>query len=120
MTRRKKAKLAAKATKVMIDHPTVRHAATSVAVPVAKRRIKARGRKANRQIEHYGEVARTAGNALAEYGPSAAQAPGLWEPLKPKKTAPRIAIGVVLGAALMYLLDPANGTARRAKLQGVT
>jgi hypothetical protein len=118
MTRRRKVKLAAKTGKVMVDHPTVRHAATTVAVPIAKRRVRRRARRANDQLERYGDVARSAGNTLATYGPPAAQALGLYEPPKVKKTAPRVLVGVVIGAAAAFFLDPANGSARRAKLPG--
>jgi hypothetical protein len=118
MTRRRKAKLAAKTGKVMIEHPRVRHATTAVAVPVAKRRLRKRGRQAARQLDRYGAVARTAGGAIAERGPGAAQALGLYEPPAPKRTAPRVAAGIVIGAALAYFLDPVSGRARRAKLNG--
>jgi hypothetical protein len=119
MTRRKKARLAAKTGKVMVEHPTVRHAATTVAVPIAKRRFKVRARRANRQLERYGDAARSAGTTLATYGPPAAQALGLYEPPTAKKTAPRVLVGVAIGATAMFFLDPAGGSARRAKVAGL-
>lgn len=118
MTRRRKAKLAAKTGKILVDHPTVRHAATSVAVPVAKRRLRRRARRASRQLEHYGAVARTASNAVVEHAPTAAKALGLYEPPKPKRTGPRVGVGIIIGAACMYFLDPKSGPGRRAKLTG--
>jgi hypothetical protein len=127
VTRRRKAKLAAQTGKLMLEHPTARRAATTVAVPVAKRRLRTRGRRAGAQFEGYAEAARTAGSTLAEYAPSAAQtladyapsaaaALGLRKPPKVKRTAPRVAIGFALGAAAMYLLDPVKGAERRARL----
>ncbi len=81
-------------------------------------------RKARGRIEDLGDAARGVGDAtrgfvtmLAVYGPEAAQALGWVEPPKPKRTAPRVLIGVVIGATGMYLLEPgAAGREHRAQL----
>ena len=113
--RRTQIRVAKAAGKGMIEHPTFRHAATSVAVPVAKRRIRTRSRRARRQAEHYSQLAQTTAGTLAQ----SAQQLGLLETPTPKRTGPRVAIGVVIGAAAMYLLEPTAGEARRAKLVAV-
>ena len=113
--RRTQIRVAKAAGKGMIEHPAVRHAATSVAVPVAKRRIRTKSRRARRRAEHYGELAQTAAGTLAQ----SAQQLGLIETPAPKRTAPRVAVGVVIGAATMFLLEPKAGRARRAKLAGL-
>ena len=110
--RRTQIRVAKAAGKGMIEHPTFRHAATSVAVPVAKRRIRTRSRRARRQAERYGQLAQTTAGTLAQ----SAQQLGLLETPTPKRTGPRVAVGVVIGATAMYLLEPAAGAQRRAKL----
>jgi hypothetical protein len=117
MLRRKtKAQIAAKAAKEMIDHPAVRHAATTVATPVVKRKVKAKGRRARKRGIELGGAARSAGETLVKHGPSAAEALGLYEPPKAKKTAPRVLVGVIIGAGVMYLLEPDHGAERRGRL----
>jgi hypothetical protein len=129
MTRRRKAKLAAKTGKVMLDHPAARRAAAATAMPIAKRRLRTRGIRAGEQIERYGEAVRGAGSALAEYAPSAADALtehapsaaavlGLQKPPRIKRTGPRVAAGFVIGVVTMYMLDPSQGGERRSRLMG--
>jgi hypothetical protein len=75
-------------------------------------------RKANRRIEDIGRTARTVGETISTYGPEAAQLFGWVEPPKPKRTAPRVLVGVVIGAAAMFVLEPsAAGKERRAKVR---
>ena len=77
--------------------------------PVAKRRA----RRSGRQL---GETARTVGETLAVYGPQAAYVFGLVDRPKPKRTAPRVAVGILLGAGAMYFLEPDHGRERRQKV----
>ncbi|MGH2931185.1 MAG: hypothetical protein ACRDL8_23475, partial [Solirubrobacteraceae bacterium] len=54
------------------------------------------------------ETARAVGETILARGPQAAQTLGLVEAPKPKekRTAPRVATGVVIGAGAVYLLEP--------------
>jgi hypothetical protein len=122
MQTKTKAKIGAKTAKVMAEHPTLRKAGVAVAPPAVKvgfriGRRRAR-RRAHEHAERLQEFARTAGDTLATYGPTAAEALGLTEPPKQEpKTVPALAVGAVLGAGAMYLLEPNQGAARRARLQ---
>jgi hypothetical protein len=74
-------------------------------------------RKASRRIEDVSKTARAVGETIAIYGPEAAQLLGWVEPPKPKRTAPRVLVGIVIGATAMFLLEPgASGKERRAKV----
>jgi hypothetical protein len=112
-----------KAAKAVIEHPPLRSAAAAAAPPAAKLVLKRRRRRIRRrsreQAERISEAARTASTALANYGPAAAEALGLTEPPKQKKTAPRVGVGVLIGAGAMYLLEPEKGQARRQKVKGL-
>jgi hypothetical protein len=56
------------------------------------------------------------GTKFAVPAAKAAYALGLIEPPKPKRTAPRIAAGAVLGAGAVYLLDPEQGKQHRRRV----
>jgi hypothetical protein len=116
LTRRTKAKLAARAIKEMIEHPTMRRAATTVATPVVKRKVRAKSRRVRQRRADLGEAARSAGTTLAKHGPAAAETLGLYQPPKEKKAGPRVLVGIVIGATVMYLLEPDKGAARRGRL----
>lgn len=79
-----------------------------VYAPIAKRR-------ARRRIGTIGDTARTYGELLVNYGPSAAQELGLVSSPKPKRTAPRLAAGAIIGAGAMYFLEPEHGAKHREK-----
>lgn len=78
----------------------------NVGKPIVKRRTR-------KKLEQIGE---TVGTVLAAYGPQAAEQLGLLEPPKEKKTAPRVAAGVVLGAGAVYFLEPKHGAEHREQL----
>ena len=115
-----KVKLGAKGVRGAASHPrllrtgakgasmTTRMAAMAT-MPIAKRR-------ARRRIERMGETARDFGQTLITYGPQAAANLGLIEPAKPKRTAPRLAAGAVLGASAVYFLEPEHGKEHREKV----
>jgi hypothetical protein len=54
---------------------------------------------------------------IGTYGPVLAQQLGAIDRPKAKRTAPRIATGVVIGASAMYLLEPGNGANHRRQVQ---
>jgi hypothetical protein len=84
--------------------------------PVAKRRARRSGRQLGETARTVGETARTVGETLAVYGPQAAYVFGLVDRPKPKRTAPRVAVGILLGAGAMYFLEPDHGRERRQKV----
>jgi hypothetical protein len=122
MRTRTKAKIAAKTAQAMVEHPTLRKAAVTAGPPVVKVRFGiARRRARRRALERAArlqEVARSAGEAITTYGPPAAEALGLTEAPKPKR-GPSVAFGAVLGASVVYFLEPQQGTARRARVAGL-
>jgi hypothetical protein len=95
-------------------------AGTQVAWPAGKLGFKVTKpllkRRARKRVEQVGEVVRTAGEVLAVYGPQAAYELGLAEPPKPKRTAPRVAAGVIIGASAVYFLEPEHGREHRKKV----
>jgi hypothetical protein len=119
-----KVKLGAKGVRSVARHPgllrtgakgagkgaalTTRMAA-KVAMPIAKRR-------ARRRLMRLGEATREMGQTLVTYGPQAAANLGLIEARKPKRTAPRLAAGAVLGASAVYFLEPEHGKEHREKV----
>ncbi len=54
-------------------------------------------------------VVRTVGPLVTEYGPPLAEQFGLIEKPKEKRTAPRVLVGVVIGAGAMYVLSQRSG-----------
>lgn len=84
-------------------------ASYDIAKPLLKRRMR-------RRAERLSEAARTIGEVIATYGPETVYELGLVDPPKPKRTAPRVVAGIVIGAAGMYLLEPGSGREHREKL----
>lgn len=121
MNTKTKVKLASGTARTMAEHPGIRRAASTVAPPVAKAGFRIGRRRARRralaQAERLQEMARSAGETLATYGPPAAEALGLTEPPKKSRVAPAMAFGAVLGGAVVLFLEPQGGSARRAKVQ---
>lgn len=87
-----------------------------VGKPVAKRRVRQRVGQLSDAVEQLNDAARTVGETLAIKAPQAAYELGLAEPPKPKRTAPRVAAGVVIGASAMYFLEPGHGREHREKV----
>lgn len=74
-------------------------------------------RRVRRSAKNVGQTARTVGEVLLIQAPEAAQNLGLIERPAPKRTAPRLAAGVVIGAGAMYLLEPGeSGRVHREKV----
>ena len=93
---------------------------TKLARPAGKAGLKASKpllkRRARQRVEQLDRASRTLGEALAVYAPRVAYDLGLAEPPKPKRTAPRVAAGVAIGASAMYLLEPGHGKEHRDKV----
>lgn len=115
-----KARVGAKAARTAVKNPGILKAGAGMATPVARLGAKVRlsiaRRRARRRIDRFGHAARELGQNLVTYGPQAALELGLVEAPKRKRTAPRVAAGVVLGAGAMYLLEPDHGREHREKL----
>lgn len=112
--------LAGKATKGVAKRPGLRGAGARAAAPAGKLGLRVgkpvAKHQARQRIERIGEAARSFGEALATYGPQAAEEFGLVEPPKPKRTAPRVAAGIVIGAGAVYFLEPEHGREHREKV----
>ncbi len=115
-----KGKAAAKGAKAVAKRPQHLLAGTKIAVPAGKAGLKASKpllkRRARQRVDQLDRASRTLGEALAVYAPRAAYDLGLAEPPKPKRTAPRVLVGVVIGAGAMYFLEPAHGREHREKV----
>jgi hypothetical protein len=62
------------------------------------------------------EIGEVVGVVMAMYGPLAARQLGWAEVPKQKRTAPRVAAGVVIGAGAVYFLEPKGGPGRREQV----
>jgi hypothetical protein len=110
MRKKTKAGLGVEAAKGIITDPDIRSAAAEAAPPVARLSLNVGKRLARRrtrkQLEQIGETINSLAGLLATYGPMVAQQLGAVEPPRQKRTAPRVATGVVIGATTMYVLKP--------------
>ena len=135
LTNGTKSTLAGKTAKGLVKYPAARRATVKAArpsaklvfkvgKPVVKRRAKQQLERIGEAAERFGEivtavgtVATEVGTVLATYGPDAARQLGLLEPPpRPKRTAPRVAVGVVIGGVAVYFLDPDLGPERRKRV----
>ena len=73
-------------------------------------------RRVRKRAEGIGDAARAVGEAALLYGQQAAWELGLAQPPKPKRTAPRLAAGMIVGATAVYFLEPDHGKEHRDKL----
>jgi hypothetical protein len=73
-------------------------------------------RRARQSAEQLADTARTVATILAIYGPLVGQELRLVEAPKPKRTAPCVAAGIVIGASAVYFLEPQYGRERREQL----
>ncbi len=105
-----KGKLGLKAVGSAVKNPGATRLAAKATAPAAKAGLQLRKglakRRAQRRVGRAGQAARSVGYAVLVQAPEAAQELGLIERPAPKRSAPRIAVGVVLGASAMYLLEP--------------
>jgi len=111
-----KGKIGLKAGKTAVKYPTLLRTGAQAASPIGKLGVKVAKRRVRRRADRVGNAARTIGQTLAVYGPQAAYELGLVEPPKPKRTAPRLAAGFVLGASAVYFLEPEHGREHREKV----
>jgi hypothetical protein len=94
LSAKSKARIGARAAKGLALNEGMRDVALESLPPVAGRRFRPKKRRARRREQL-----------------------GLLEHPKPKRTTPRVAAGVVLGATAVYFLDPHSGAQHRRQLQ---
>ena len=122
-----KAKAGVKAAKAAAKNPALIRTGAKVSSPgrglalkagklVAKRRARQQAKRIGETARTVGETARGVGEIVAAYGVPAAYLLGLIEQPTPKRTAPRVAAGVVIGASAVYFLEPEHGREHREKV----
>lgn len=115
-----KGKAGFKAAKAVAKRPGFLAGGAQAALPVGKLGLKASKpllkRKARRRIDQLDSAAHALGEVLAVQGPRAAYELGLAEPPKPKRTVPRVAAGMIIGAGAVYFLEPEHGREHREKV----
>jgi hypothetical protein len=119
LSTRTKARLGAKAATGAIKNPGLgrlgAQAGLKAYTPIVRRRTRKQVGSVGDTARTVGDSARTYGEMLLTYGPQAAQELGLVSAPKPKRTVPRVAAGVVIGAGAVYFLEPQHGAQRREK-----
>jgi hypothetical protein len=120
-TTKAKGRLGLKVVGAAVKNPGTTRRAAKATAPAAKAGFNLRKglakRRAARRVERARETARRVGYAVFVQAPQAAQELGLIERPAPKRTAPRIVVGVLLGASAMYLLEPGTpGKQHREKV----
>jgi hypothetical protein len=111
-----KAKVGTKAATGAVKNPGLAGLGARAYTPIIKRRTHKRAATVGDAARTVGDTARTYGELLVTYGPQAAQELGLVSAPKPKRTAPAVAAGVVIGAGAAYFLEPEHGAERREKV----
>jgi hypothetical protein len=101
-------KLSLKTAAAAVKNPGARRLVSKTVAPAAKvgvgyRKAQAK-RRARKRAWEVGRTARMVGEVLLVKTPEAAQELGLIERPAPKRTAPRVMVGMALGAGATYLL----------------
>ena len=119
LSNKTKGKAGLKAVGAAVKYPAVTRLVFKGSAPAAKGGFRMGGamakRQARRRVEDLRRAARIMGEMTSVYGPEAAQLMGWVEPPKPKRTAPRVMMGIVIGATAMYFLEPGAGKEHRQK-----
>lgn len=119
-SKKTKSKAGLKVAKATAKRPQLLLTGTKIAVPAAKTGLKASKpllkRQGRQRVEQLDRASRSLGTALTVSAPKAAYDLGLAKPPKPKRTTPRVVVGVVIGASAMYFLEPGHGKAHREKV----
>ncbi len=120
ISKRTKGKAGIIAARTVARRPQVLLAGSKIAIPAGRAGLKIAQpllkRRARQRVEQLNRASRTLGEALTVHGPRTAYELGLAEPPKPKRTAPRVAAGVVIGAGAMYFMEPGHGKEHREKV----
>jgi hypothetical protein len=100
-----KTRVGVKTAKQAATHPKLALRGARAAKPVVRGVVK---HKARHQAAAVVDAGRSVGETVFEAGRQAAL-----DAAPQKRTAPWLALGIAIGATLMYLLDPASGGKRR-------
>ncbi len=109
-----KTKVGVKAARQAAKHPKLVLRGAQGAKPVVRGAVNMRTRQARNQAAAVLDAGRSVGQTIFEAGQQAAQAQ-----VPRKRTVPRVAVGIGVGAATMYFLDPASGDQRRRSVLGL-
>jgi hypothetical protein len=109
-----KARVGVKAAKRAAKHPKLVLRGAQGARPVVRGAVNVRTRQARHQAAAVLDAGRSIGQTVFEAGRQAAQAQ-----VPRKRAVPRVAVGIGVGAAAMFLLDPASGDQRRRSVLGL-
>lgn len=113
-----KSKAGAKAAKAIVTRPQLLLTGAKATRAAGKFGLKASKpyarQRARRGADQLAEATRALGEALAVYATRAVYELGLAKP--PKRTTPRVAAGMVIGAGAMYFLEPESGPKHRKKV----
>jgi hypothetical protein len=112
-----KARVGVKTAKQAAKHPKLVLRGAQGAKPVVRGVVKVRTRQARHQAAAVLDAGRSIGQTVFEAGRQAAQDAAQVQ-LSRKRTASRVAVGIVIGATAMYFLDPASGEERRRNVLG--
>ncbi len=113
-----KARIGVKTAKQAAQHPKLALRGARGAQPVVRGVVKVRTRQARRQAAAALDTGRSVGQSVFEAGRQAALDAAQAQ-LPRKRTAPRVAVGIVVGATAMYFLDPTSGDKRRRRALGL-
>jgi hypothetical protein len=103
VSKKTKGRLGIKAAKGAAKRPGI---VMALGKPLARRATR-------KKLEQVGEAV---GTVLAVYGPQAAEQLGLVESPKQKRTAPRVAAGIAIGAGAVYFFEPRHGAEHRRQV----
>jgi hypothetical protein len=103
--------------------PPITKLTVTLGNPFGKRKPRSRLEQIGERVGEFGEaifeIGEVIGATMAIYGPMAARQLGWVEAPKEKRTAPRVAAGVVIGAGAVYFLEPRGGPERRERVLGL-
>jgi len=122
ISRSTKAAAGVKLAKAAAKRPGLTLATAKAARPAGRLALKAGAPFALRRVARRLDLEKTArrvGELLAVEAPNVAYQLGLAEPPRAKRTAPRVAAGVLVGAGAVYFMEPAHGREHREKLAGL-
>jgi hypothetical protein len=109
-----KARIGVKTTKQAAKHPKLALRGARGTKPVVRAAVNLRAHQARDQAAAVVDAVRSVGQTVFDAGRQAAKAQA-----PRKRTAPRVVVGIVVGAGAMYVLDPASGDQRRRSLIGL-